>query len=151
MQIIKDEQIIEDNWHYLEDHETTDNENNIIVSLARWHRDKTELLGIKKKLGVRIGPDDSVKLLADDLKHIELVDLHFPEFADGRLFSQAWLLRSRYRFQGELRASGHYIPDQAFYLSRVGVDTFVPEKAEHLKLLLSYLSDFSVKYQTSII
>ena len=84
------------------------------------------------------------------MKDIQLIELDFPDFADGRLFSHAWLLRGRYNYQGEIRATGHYMPDQVFYLSRVGVNAFNPEKVEDLPVVLSHLNDFTVKYQNSI-
>ena len=149
MQIIKDKQIIDDTWSYVADDDEI-KAGNISVSLCRWKQDKQQLLAHNNKIGVKIGPDDSVDDIANDLKDIQLVELDFPEFADGRLFSLAWLLRGRYNFQGEIRATGHYMPDQAFYLSRVGVNAFKPEKPEDLPLVLSHLNDFTIKYQNSI-
>ena len=149
MQIIKDKKIIDDTWSYIaEDAELKGGD--VTVSLARWKKDKQQLLKSNGKLGVRIRPVDSVEEIAADLGHIQLIELDFPSFADGRLFSHAWLLRSRYNYQGEIRATGHYMPDQAYYLSRVGVNAFNPEKAEHLPLVLSHLNDFTVNYQRSI-
>ncbi|MDD5320624.1 MAG: DUF934 domain-containing protein [Methylococcales bacterium] len=149
MQIIKDKKIIDDTWSYIaEDAEPKGGD--ISVSLARWKKDKQQLLKSSGKLGVRIRPADSVEEIAADLEHIQLVELDFPSFADGRLFSHAWLLRSRYNYQGEIRATGHYMPDQVYYLSRVGVNAFNPEKAEHLPLVLSHLNDFTVNYQSSV-
>ena len=149
MQIIKDKQIIDDTWSYVADDDEI-KAGNISVSLSRWKQDKQQLLAHSNKIGVKIGPDDSVDDIANDLKDIQLVELDFPDFADGRLFSLAWLLRGRYNFQGEIRATGHYMPDQAFYLSRVGVNAFKPEKPEDLPLVLSHLNDFTIKYQNSI-
>ena len=149
MQIIKDKKIIDDTWSYIaEDAELKGGD--VTVSLARWKKDKQQLLKSGGKLGVRIRPVDSVEEIAADLGHIQLIELDFPSFADGRLFSHAWLLRSRYNYQGEIRATGHYMPDQVYYLSRVGVNAFNPEKAEHLPLVLSHLNDFTVNYQRSI-
>jgi len=149
MQIIKDKQIIDDNWNYVaDDAELSDGD--ISVSLAKWQKDRQQLLDHKGKLGVRIGATDSVEDLVADLAHLQLIELDFPDFADGRLFSQAWLLRSRYHYRGEIRATGHYMPDQVFYLSRVGVNAFKPEKAEYLAAELSRLNDFTVNYQKSI-
>ncbi len=149
MQIIKDKKIIDNTWNYIaEDAELKGSD--ICVSLARWKKDKQQLLKSGGKLGVRIRPADSVEEIAADLGHLQLVELDFPTFADGRLFSYAWLLRSRYNYQGEIRATGHYMPDQAYYLSRVGVNAFNPEKAELLPAVLSHLNDFTVNYQSSI-
>ena len=149
MQIIKDKQIIDDTWSYVAD-DAELKAGNISVSLARWKQDKQQLLTHEGKLGVRIGPADAVDDIAPDLKVIQLIELDFPDFADGRLFSQAWLLRGRYNYQGELRATGHYMADQVFYLSRVGVNAFSPEKVDDLPVVLSHLNDFTVKYQSSI-
>ena len=142
-------QIIDDTWSYIaEDAELK--AGNISVSLARWKQEKQQLLTHDGKLGVRIGPADSVDDIVPDLKDIQLIELDFADFADGRLFSHAWLLRGRYNYQGEIRATGHYMPDQVFYLSRVGVNAFNLENAEDLPVVLSYLNDFTVKYQNSI-
>ena len=150
MQIVKDKKIVDDTWRYVAD-EVEPGSGDISVSLARWKQEKEQLLSRNGKLGVRIGPADSVTDLSADLDKIQLIELDFNDFADGRLFSHAWLLRRRYHYQGEIRAIGHYIPDQIFYLSRVGVNAFAPEKPEQLTTALSYLNDFTVKYQDSIV
>jgi uncharacterized protein (DUF934 family) len=149
MQVIKDKQIVDDSWNYVAD-EAELKDGDISVSLARWKNDKQQLLATNGKIGVRIGPADSVEDIAADLKDIQLVELDFPAFADGRLFSHAWLLRGRYNYQGEIRATGHFMRDQVYYLSRVGVNAFNLEKTEDLPVALSNLNDFSVNYQKSI-
>jgi len=148
MQIIKDKQIIDDSWNYISD-DAELKAGNISVSLARWNKDKQQLLHHDGKVGVRLEPSDSVDNIAEDLKKIELIELNFPAFADGRAFSHAWLLRNRYRYTGEIRATGHYMPDQVFYLSRVGINAFSLEKTEDLPAALSTLNDFTVIYQKS--
>ncbi|MGZ8955781.1 MAG: DUF934 domain-containing protein [Methylovulum sp.] len=149
MQVIKDKQIVDDSWSYVTD-DAELKEGDISVSLARWKKDKQLLLKINGKIGVRIGPADSVENIAADLKDIQLIELDFPVFADGRIFSHAWLLRGRYNYQGEIRATGHFMRDQVYYLSRVGVNAFSLEKTEDLPAALSNLNDFSVNYQKSI-
>lgn len=149
MQIIKDKKIIEDTWSYVPD-DAGLKAGDIIVSLARWKQDKQQLLVHRGGLGIRIGSADAVDDFAADLKDIQLIELYFSDFSDGRLFSHAWLLRGRYNYQGELRATGCYMPDQVFYLSRVGVNAFYPEKVGDLMLFLANLNDFTVKYQSSI-
>lgn len=149
MQIIKDKQIVDDNWSYVAD-DADLKDGDISVSLARWKKDKKLLLKANGKIGVRIGPADSVEGIAADLNDIQLIELDFPAFADGRIFSHAWLLRGRYNYQGEIRATGHFMRDQVYYLSRVGVNAFNLEKTEDLPEALSNLNDFSVNYQKSI-
>jgi uncharacterized protein (DUF934 family) len=149
MQVIKDKQIIENSWRYISDDEDLSS-GDITVSLSKWKKDRGLLLSHEGKIGIRLRPDDSIEEVAGDLDKFQLIELDFPTLADGRLFSHAWLLRSRYNFQNEIRATGHYLPDQIFYLSRVGVNAFFPERPEDLPVSLECLNDFSVKYQSSI-
>jgi len=149
MQIIKDKQIVDDSWSFVADDEEL-KDGDISVSLARWKEDKQQLLKSNGKIGVRICPADLVEDIAADLNDIQLIELDFPAFADGRIFSHAWLLRGRYNYQGEIRATGHFMRDQVYYLSRVGVNAFSLEKTEDLPVALSNLNDFSVNYQKSI-
>ncbi len=150
MQIIKDQQLCENSWHYVADAAAELPVGNICVSFSRWLNASTALLHHDGLLGVRISPSDNIASLAGSLDRISLIELDFPTFADGRLFSFAWLLRSRYHFEGEIRAVGHYLPDQTFYLSRVGVNAFEPEKPEQLALILGHFQDFTAKYQDSV-
>lgn len=148
MQVIKDKQIIDDNWSYVAD-DAELKSGDISVSLARWKKDKQQLLQANKKVGVRIGPADSVEDIAADLNDLQLIELDFPAFVDGRIFSHAWILRKRYHYQGEIRATGQFMRDQVFYLSRVGVNAFNLEKTEDLPAALASLNDFTVDYQKS--
>ena len=45
------------------------------------------------------------------LAGIARIDLHFPKFTDGRAYSQAFLLRRRREFKGEIRATGDVLVD----------------------------------------
>lgn len=148
MQIIKDKQIIEDNWTHLTDNDEL-SDGNITVSLARWKEEKSILGNRKSSIGIRLSTSDKIEDLIDDLDKIPLIALEFPAFTDGRSFSHARLLRSRYGFNGEIRAIGSYMADQVFYLSRVGVNAFQLDKPEDLVTALSTMNDFTVKYQPS--
>jgi uncharacterized protein (DUF934 family) len=53
------------------------------------------------------------------------IDLHFPKFTDGRAYSQAFLLRRRLGFKGELRATGDVLVDQLQLMQRSGFDSAV--------------------------
>jgi len=52
------------------------------------------------------------------------VAFRFPAFTDGRPFSAGRILRSRYRFKGEIRAAGHVLADQRQFLLQCGFDSF---------------------------
>ena len=63
--------------------------------------------------------------LALDLAGVQRIDLHFPKFTDGRAYSQAYLLRRRRGFAGELRATGDVLIDQLVQMARCGFDVAV--------------------------
>jgi uncharacterized protein (DUF934 family) len=55
-----------------------------------------------------------------DLAGVHTVLLNFPSFSDGRAFSQAFLLRRRLGFTGEIRAIGDVLVDQVQQMQRTG-------------------------------
>ena len=63
--------------------------------------------------------------LALPLDGVERVDLHFPSFTDGRAFSQAFLLRRRRSYQGDIRATGDVLIDQLVQMQRTGFSSAV--------------------------
>lgn len=150
MPIIKDQQLSENIWSFVAD-EAPLTDGNITVTLQRWLQDKAQLMQHTAKIGVRLAPTDSVVSLTDDLSAISLIELNFPAFTDGRSFSQARLLRSRYGYQGEIRAVGNYMADQVFYLRRVGVNAFEFNNPKDIDLALLAINDFSVRYQPSTV
>jgi uncharacterized protein (DUF934 family) len=60
-----------------------------------------------------------------DLSGVTRIDLVFPKFTDGRAYSQAFLLRRRLGFAGELRATGDVLIDQLVQMQRTGFDVAV--------------------------
>lgn len=148
MQLIKDKQITQDNWVYIVD-ETPLKADYIIVSLVRWRQERDQLSKIKH-LGLRLEPDIELEEIANDLSQFQLIELYFPVFTDGRAFTHARLLRSRYGFTGDIRASGDFMRDQIFYLNRVGVSSFELNDQENAQLVIQSMHDFSVDYQESV-
>ena len=59
------------------------------------------------------------------LDGIDRVTLQFPKFSDGRAFSQAFVLRRRLGFQGEIRATGDVLIDQLVQMQRTGFSAAV--------------------------
>lgn len=77
-------------------------------------------------------PGTGVLVLANDADPLEVsldgvtrIDLHFPKFSDGRAFSQAFLLRRRRGFAGEIRATGDVLIDQLVQMQRSGFSSAV--------------------------
>ena len=69
--------------------------------------------------------DNTANPLELSLEGIRRIDLQFPKFTDGRAYSQAFLLRRRLGFQGELRATGDVLIDQLVQMARTGFDVAV--------------------------
>jgi uncharacterized protein (DUF934 family) len=63
--------------------------------------------------------------LAVSLEGVQRIELDFPKFTDGRAFSQAFLLRRRLGFQGDIRAVGDVLIDQLLQMQRSGFSSAV--------------------------
>lgn len=148
MQIIRNNSVVDDPWQKL-DSEPCPDSGDITVSVERWKQEKNRLSNHNGKLGVRLSPEASVDDIASDLDRLDLIILEFPALTDGRLFSVARILRGRMGYRGEIRASGSFIRDQIFFLSRVGVDSFELDSESDPESAISALAEFSVKYQPS--
>ena len=59
------------------------------------------------------------------LADVERIDLNFPKFTDGRAYSQAFLLRRRLGFKGDIRATGDVLIDQLVHMQRTGFSSAV--------------------------
>ncbi|BDR10270.1 hypothetical protein CTTA_4267 [Comamonas testosteroni] len=68
---------------------------------------------------------NDVNALEANLDGITQVDLYFPNFTDGRAFSQAYLLRRRLKFAGDIRATGDVLIDQLVQMERTGFSSAV--------------------------
>lgn len=119
----------------------------LIVPLVLWQRRREELLGRGGRLGLRLGPDDGLEIIANDAAHFELIAVEFPTFTDGRGYSTARLLRGRYGFQGELRAIGDVLRDQLLYLQRCGFDSFALRDDQDPVAALDAFKELAVRYQ----
>jgi uncharacterized protein (DUF934 family) len=122
----------------------------VLMPLASWLQDRAELLARRGPVGVWLAPDDDPAALAPDLALLSLVAVHFPKFADGRGYSTAALLRTRYGYRGELRAFGDLGRDQLFHLARCGFDAFKLAPHHDPVVALAAFADFSVRYQGSV-
>lgn len=60
-----------------------------------------------------------------NLEGVDRVVLKFPKFTDGRAYSQAFLLRRRLGFRGDIRATGDVLIDQLVLMQRSGFSSAV--------------------------
>jgi uncharacterized protein (DUF934 family) len=92
-----------------------------LLTLAQWHAVR-DTWPQNLPTGVSLPNDADLDDVAVDLPRLALIALHFPKWTDGRAYSQGRLLRSRYRFAGEIRATGEVVVDMMPLLARTGFD-----------------------------
>lgn len=157
-QIIKDRQIVNDDWNLLrlsEDQNAAElavPAGRQIIPLKTWLAQRDTLLARLRQqqdLAVWFGSDEQARELGDDIALFSLLAIDFPKFSDGRGYSIAYQLRARYQYSGEVRAIGDVLRDQLFYMQRVGFNAFATRADRSIEDALKGLSDFSDSYQAS--
>lgn len=93
---------------------------------------------------LKVDPHQEVEDVVKKLHDVDWVEINFPKFGDGRGFSIARLLRSRYGYAGELRAVGHVVRDHLQPLEAVGFDAFLLKDGEDAEAALAALGDFPI-------
>jgi len=82
-----------------------------------------------------------------ELNGIDVIELNFPKFSDGRAFSQAFLLRRRLGFAGEIRATGDVLIDQLVQMQRSGFSQAVLRADQDLAHGRALLAHYPAFYQ----
>jgi uncharacterized protein (DUF934 family) len=95
-----------------------------VVSKSRFLADRESLTARNTPLGLILRSGESLDSLEDDLDRFQLIVLDIPKYTDGRSYSTARLLRERYKYAGELRATGDVLRDQIMFMHRAGFDSF---------------------------
>lgn len=116
----------------------------VVLTLAEIGR-LSEITGKKGLLLTEVDSPEKVQLPVDQL---DLIEIHFPAFADGRGYSFATLIR-RLGYQAELRATGDVFKDVLFYLKRVGFNSFMLKPGKDINEAKGGLQDFTAGYQAS--
>jgi uncharacterized protein (DUF934 family) len=119
----------------------------VIVPAARFLADADEILRRDAPTGVEWPNNRNVGALEPYLGRLAVIVLLFPNFKDGRGYSQARLLRERYGFVGELRAAGQILRDQFVFLARAGFDAMEVVKQSDAEAFASTLARYTVFYQ----
>ena len=126
----------------------------LLLPFTRWwsRQDRAVLAGERLSLdGVWLGPDDEVETLKPFLSVLPLIAVDFPSFRDGRGYSQAYLLRTRLDWTGELRAIGDVLRDQLSHMRQCGFDSFAVREDKATEDALKGLAGVSVAYGRSVI
>lgn len=127
----------------------------VIVPLTVWQARKDELAPrlAAGELGLWLETFELIEDLVasvDDVNALPVIAVQFPRFADGRGFTIAAMLRTRYGYKNEIRAIGDVQRDQLFYLKRCGFDAFDIRSDRSAEEALASLRDFSDPYQGSV-
>ena len=113
----------------------------IITSQEHQATDKTGVLELANDMDPR----------TLDLSGVSRIDLQFPAFTDGRAYSQAFLLRRRLDFAGELRATGDVLIDQLVQMKRTGFDVAVLKEGVDASAAQRQLDRYAGFYQGSAV
>jgi uncharacterized protein (DUF934 family) len=147
MPLVKGGKIIADQFVHVVDGAEPPAEGAILVSAARFLENPEALFARSGKVGVIWPNNRDVDDIVPFLDRLGSVALAFPTFRDGRAYSQARLLRERYLYRGELRATGQVLRDQFVFMLRAGFDTFEVKKQADAEAFAQTVKRYSVFYQ----
>lgn len=152
-----DARVVDDKWITLCESETgllpltLERNQPVILPLPLWHKLKEQGGAFDPAItGVWIASDDEYEDIAGELLGLPLIAVDFPSFRDGRGYSVAYLLRTRYGYRGELRAIGDVLRDQLFYMRRCGFDSFEVRADKDIQDALKGLAAYTIRYQGSV-
>ena len=115
MPLVRSGKVAEDRFVRVADGDPVPEEGAIIVTADRFLADADDFARRNEPVGVVWPNNRNVAELEAHLPRLALVALVFPAYKDGRAYSQARLLRERYGFSGELRATGQILRDQLLF------------------------------------
>ena len=147
MPLVKGGKITDDVFVHVADGAALPDDGAILVPAARLLENPASVLDRKDKIGVIWPNNRDVDDLVPYLDRLALVALVFPIFRDGRAYSQARLLRERFSYRGELRATGQVLRDQFVFMLRAGFDSFEVKKQSDAEAFAQTVKRYSVFYQ----
>ena len=99
-----------------------------IFNFEQWVEIRNEVKNKKIKIGIEFSSNECLLSNESKMSEISLIQIKFETFKDGRPFTFAKNLRKKYGYEGEIRATGHILPDQYVFLIRCGFDSVeIPE------------------------
>jgi len=147
MPLVKGGKVVADGYLRVEDGAVVPERGAVLVPAERFLADREELARHDGPVGVVWPNNRNVAELAPYLDKLALVALAFPSYRDGRAYSQARLLRERYGFSGEVRATGQVLRDQFLFLMRAGFDAFDVVKPADAEAFEEAARRYSVFFQ----
>ena len=121
-----------------------------LLTLEQWHAVR-QTWPATVPAGITLANTVDIETLAADLLRFGLVVLHFPKWVDGRAYTQARLLRARYRFRGDVRATGDVLVDMVPLLARTGFSQAQLRADQKLDVAQCALGFFAGHYQGDVL
>lgn len=149
--LVKNLEIARDPWTLIDSSDACDSASSdrCIVPFDHWA--SSQASSSPSKVGFWVDGEADIEQVCRHLEGASLIAIKFPAFADGRGLSLGALLRSRYGFEGELRAFGDILPDLAQYLHRSGFDAFAVEDRRAAEVAIASIGSISDHYQASVL
>lgn len=147
MSVIINRKIQDNQWSHLSDDDPLV-PGDVTVSLGRWVEERESYGERDGRVGVRLLPGDELEAVVPFVDELELIALEFDKFTEGRGYSQAYLLRERHGFRGEIRAIGAR-RDHVMYMERCGINAFEPAAQETAERLRAGFDEITERYQPS--
>src|SRR6202163_1577012 len=147
MPLVKNGKITADAFVHVADDAEITGDGAVLISAARFLGDAEAISRRAGKTGVIWPNNRDVDELLPYLARLAAIALVFPNFRDGRAYSQARLLRERHGYRGELRASGQVLRDQFVFMLRAGFNAFEVRKDSDAEAFVSTAKRYSVFYQ----
>ena len=147
MPLVKGGKITDDSFVHIADGAELPSEGAVLVTAARLLENPDAVLARTGKVGVIWPNNRDLDDLVPCLDRLVAVALVFPTFRDGRAYSQARLLRERFSWRGELRATGQVLRDQFVFMLRAGFDAFEVKKPSDGEAFAQTAKRYSVFYQ----
>jgi uncharacterized protein (DUF934 family) len=147
MPLVKNGKISDDAFVHVADDAPLPGDGAILISAARFLGDPEAISRRLGKTGVVWPNNRDLDDLVPYLDRLAAVALVFPSFRDGRAYSQARLLRERFLYRGELRATGQVLRDQFVFMLRAGFDAFEVKKEADAEAFTQTAKRYSVFYQ----
>ena len=147
MPLVKNGTVAADTFVHVADDAEIPANGAVLIPAARFLADPAALVARSGLTGVIWPNNRDVDDLVPWLDRVAVVALVFPSFRDGRAYSQARLLRERYGYKGEMRATGQVLRDQFVFMLRAGFDAFEAVKQADAEAFLATARRYTVFYQ----
>lgn len=139
--------ITTDRWTHVDGDAPLPPEGPATIPLARWKAERDSLRRRNIPIGIRLQSHERLEDILPDLSEFALIALDFSNLNDGRHYTTARLLRTRYGYEGRIRATGEVLRDQLELMRRCGFDAFELPAGKNAEAALAAFGEIRDAYQ----